>query len=60
MVSHEGCSINKSPVFTIQTMSSTKVLMKAYLMSLGVNVWVFVMVGYVEPKEMTSDKDAKL
>jgi len=28
-------------------------------MSLGIEVWVVVMVGYEEPKEMTSDKDTK-
>lgn len=29
-------------------------------MSLGIEVWVAVMMGYEEPKETTSGKDAKL
>jgi len=31
-----------------------------YLMSLGVEVWFVVLMGYEEPKKMSTDKDDKL
>lgn len=56
----EGCSTNKAPLFTGTNYAFWKVRMKTYLMSLGIEVWVIVMMGYEEPKETASDKDAKL
>lgn len=34
--------------------------MKTYLKSLGVEVWVVMLMGYEEPKKTSSDKDDKL
>jgi len=60
MASQEGCSTNMAPLFTGTNYAFWKVRMKTYLMSLGVEVWVVVMIGYGEPKETNSEKDVKL
>ena len=60
MASQEGCSKNKAPLFSGTNYAFLEVRMKTYLMSLGIEVWFVVLMGYKEPKETTSDKDAKL
>ena len=58
MASLEGCSTNKSPLFTDTNYAFWKIRMKTYIMSLGIEVWADVELGYA-PKESNSKKDAK-
>ena len=58
MASLEGCSKNKSPLFTGTDFAFWKIRMKAYLMSLGVEVWIVVEEKYA-PKETDTKKEAK-
>ena len=58
MVSQEGSSTNKAPFFTGANYAFWKIRMKAYIMSLGIEVWAAVEFGYA-PKETDPEKEAK-
>lgn len=60
MASQEGCSTKKAPLFIGTNYAFQKVRMKTYLISLRIEVWSIVLMGCEEPKETTSDKDAKM
>ena len=58
MVSLEGFSTNKAPLFTGTNYAFWKVRMRTYLMSLGVGVWVDVEEKYA-PKDTYMEEEAK-
>ena len=47
MGSQEGSSTNKAPFFTGANYAFWKIRMKAYIMSLGLEAWDVVEIGYV-------------
>ena len=59
MTSHEGTSANKHPLFDGTNFSFWKVIVRTYLMALGVDVWDVVETGYTKPVVLAT-KDAKL
>ena len=59
MTSYEGTSSNKVPLFDGTNFSFWKVIMRTYIMSLGVDVWDVVDTGYVNLVVLDS-KDDKL
>jgi hypothetical protein len=59
MTSHEGTSATKHPLFDGTNFSFWKVRMRTYLMTLGVDVWDVVEIGYTKPVVLAS-KDDKL
>ena len=59
MTSHEGTLTNKVPPFDGTNFTFWKVRMRTYLMSLGVDVWDVVDIGYVKLVALAS-KDDKL
>ena len=59
MASLEGCSTNKSPLFTGTNYAFWKMRMRTYIMYLGIEFWAAVELGYA-PKESDSEKYAKL
>ena len=50
MANIEGCSKNKSPLFTGTNYAFLKIRMRMYIMSLGIEVWAAVDLGYA-PKD---------
>jgi hypothetical protein len=59
MTSHGGNSTNKAPLFNGTNVSLWKVRMRTYIMSLGVDVWNVVEIGYVK-RVVLANKDDKL
>ena len=59
MKSHEGTLTNKVPLFDGTKFAFWKVRMRTYLMSLGVDVWDVVDIGYVN-RVVLASKDDKL
>ena len=59
MASLEGFSTNKTPLFTGTNYALRKIRIRTYIISLGIEVWAVVELGYA-PKESDSEKDAKL
>lgn len=58
MDSLEGSSTNKYPLFIGTNFAFWKIRMKAYLMSLGIEVWIDVEEKNA-PKETDTEKEAK-
>ena len=58
MASQEGCSTNKAPLFTDTNYAFWKIRMRTYIMSLGIEVWVAMDLGYA-PKDSDTEKEAK-
>ena len=58
MASQEGSSTNKAPFFTGANYAFWKIRMRAYIMSLGLEVWDTVEFGYVS-KSTDLEKEAK-
>ena len=58
MASLEGCSRNKAPLFTGTNYAFWKIRMTAYIISLGIEVWAVVDLGYA-PKDSDTEKEAK-
>ena len=58
MASKEGCSTNKAPFFTGENYAFWKIIMMTYIMSLGIEVWVAVELGYA-PKATDTKKETK-
>ena len=58
MASQEGSSTNKAPFFTGANYAFWKIRMKAYIMSLGLEAWDAVEIGYVT-KSTDTEKEAK-
>ena len=58
MASQEGSSTNKSPFFTGTNYAFWKIRMRAYIMSLGMEVWAAVELGYA-PKATDSEEETK-
>ena len=58
MASKEGCSTNKAPFFTGENYAFWKIRMRTYIMSLGIEVWAAVELGYA-PKSTDTEKEAK-
>jgi hypothetical protein len=59
MISHEGTSANKPPLFDGTIFSFWKIRMRTYLMALGADVWDVVETGYINHVVIAS-KDVKL
>jgi hypothetical protein len=59
MISHEGTSTTKPPLFDGTNFSFWKVRMRTYLMDLGADIWDVVGTGYINPVVLAS-KDDKL
>jgi hypothetical protein len=57
MTSHEGISTNKAPLFYGTHVSFWKVIMRTYIMALGVDVWDVVETGYTKPIVLASEDD---
>ena len=57
MTSYEGTSSNKVPLFDGINFAFWKVRMRTYIMSLGVDVWDVVDIGYVNPDVLASRDD---
>jgi hypothetical protein len=57
MTSHEGSSTNRVPLFDGTNFAFWKIRMRTYLMSLGVDVWDVVEIGYVHPVVLASKHD---
>jgi hypothetical protein len=49
MTSHDGSSTNRPPLFDGTNFSFWKIRMRTHLISLGVDVWDVVEIGYVKP-----------
>ena len=58
MASKEGCSTNKAPFFTGENYAFWKFRMKTYIMSLGIEVWATMELGYAL-KSTDTEKEAK-
>ena len=58
MASKEGCSTNKAPFFTGENYAFWKIRMRTYIMSLGIEVWAAVELGYA-PKATDTEKETK-
>ena len=58
MASLEGCSTNKSPLFIGTNYAFWKIRMMTYIMSLGMEFWAAVELGYT-PKASDTEKEAK-
>ena len=58
MASLEGCSTNKAPFFTGTHYTFWKIRMRMYIMSLGLEVWAGVELGYA-PKDTDTEKESK-
>ena len=58
MASQEGSSTSKAPFFTSANYAFWKIRMRAYIMSLGIEVWAVVEFGY-SPKETDPEREAK-
>ena len=58
MASQEGNSTNKAHFFTGANYAFWKIKMRAYIISLGIEVWATVEFGYA-PKITDSEKEAK-
>ena len=58
MASKEGCSTNKAPFFTGENYPFLKIRMKTYIMSVGLEAWHAVEIGYVT-KSTDTEKEAK-
>ena len=58
MASQEGSSTNKVPFFTGANYAFWKIRMRAYIMSLGIEVWAAVEFGYA-PKATDPKREAK-
>ena len=58
MASKEGCSTNKAPFFTSENYAFWKIIMRTYIMSLGIEVWAAMELGYA-PKDSDTEKEAK-
>ena len=58
MASQEGSSNNKAPYFTGANYALWKIRMRAYIMSLGIEVWATVEFGYA-PKTIDPEREAK-
>jgi hypothetical protein len=59
MLSHEGNSTNKTPLFNGTNFVFWKVRIRTYIMALGADVWDVVETGYVKPVVL-ANKDDKL
>jgi hypothetical protein len=59
MTSHDGSSTNRPPLFDGTNVAFWKIRMRTHLMSLGVDVWDVVEIGYVKHVVLAS-KDDKL
>ena len=58
MASKEGCSTNKAPFLTGENYAFWKIRMRTYIMSLGIEVWAAVELGYA-PKATNTEKETK-
>ena len=58
MASREGSSTNKAPFFTGTNYAFWKIKLRAYIMSLGIEVWAVVEFGYA-PKATDPEREAK-
>ena len=58
MASKEGCSTNKAPFFIGENYAFWKIRMRKYIMSLGIEVWATVELGYA-PKATDTEKETK-
>ena len=58
MASQEGSSTKKAPFFTGASYAFWKIIMRTYIMSLGIEVWAAVELGYA-PKDFDTEKEAK-
>ena len=58
MASQEGSSTNKSPFFIGANYAFWKIRMRAYIMSLAIEVWAAVEFGYA-PKATDPEREAK-
>jgi hypothetical protein len=59
MISHEGTSTTKPPLFDGTNFAFWKVRMRTYLMDLGADIWDVVGTRYIKPVVLAS-KDDKL
>jgi hypothetical protein len=57
MTIHDGISTSRPPMFDGTNFSFWKIRMRTHLMSLGVDVWDVVEMGYVKPIVLTSKDD---
>ena len=58
MTSLEGCSTNKAPLFTGTNYAFWKIRMRTYIISLGLEFWAVVELGYAL-KDSDIEKEAK-